>query len=156
MMIADLQSPALIDTRFGAFAASAGDVIHLVGGLPGFESCTRYVLLKAQELHPFKCLQGLDGSKPSFLVIDPALVEPTYRAGLDGVDLRRLDAEIQDALAWFAIVCVGPDEVATVNLRAPVVINPRRMVGIQVVPNDSSYGHEHPLCLEPHRAGVHS
>jgi len=36
----------------------------------------------------------------------------------------------------------------SVNLRAPVVINPARMVGCQVMPHDSLYPLRHPLAAE--------
>lgn len=156
MTATDSDNLALVETRFGAFEASARDVVHFVGGLPGFEGCTRYVLLKAPELTPFTCLHGLDGSKPSFLVIDPRQVHPTYALGLNDVECRRLEANPRDPLAWFAIVRVGPEEDATVNLRAPLVINPRRMRGIQSLPHESAYRHDHPLRLEPYCAGVHA
>ncbi len=149
-------TPGLVDTRFGAFSASPIDVVHFAGGLPGFERCTRYVLLKAPELSPFACLQGLDGPKPSFLLIDPGLVQAPYASGLSDVEYRRLEADARDALAWFAIVRIGPSDDATVNLRAPIVINPRRMIGIQALPYESAYRHDHPLRLEPHRAGLHA
>jgi flagellar assembly factor FliW len=149
-------SLGLIETRFGAFAAPARDVIHFAGGLPGFEGCARYVLLNAPELSPFNCLQGLEGSKPSFLVVDPSLVQLKYATGLNDAEYRRLQAEARDSLAWFAIVRVGPDEQATVNLRAPIVINPHRMLGIQALPHDSAYRHDHPLRLEPSCAGLHA
>lgn len=149
-------SSALIETRFGAFAASPRDVVDFPAGLPGFESCTRYVLLDAAELSPFNCLQGLDGVKPSFLVIEPTLVQPAYVPALSDADYHRLDADERDALAWLAIVRVGPHEDATVNLRAPIVINPRRMLGIQALPHESAYRHDHLLRLEPSGAGVHA
>lgn len=156
MMITHEEATAVIDTRFGAFTASAGDVVHFASGMPGFESCTRFVLLNADVLNPFACLQGLDGAKPSFLVIDPRLVEPRYAVGLNDAEYRRLEAEPRDLLAWFVIVRVGPHEDAAVNLRAPIVINPHRMLGIQALPHESAYRHDHPLRLEPTRAGVHT
>jgi flagellar assembly factor FliW len=36
-------------------------------------------------------------------------------------------------------------EGATVNLRAPIVINPSRMTGFQVMPHNSLYPLRHPL-----------
>jgi flagellar assembly factor FliW len=156
MTTADLDVPALVETRFGAFAASPRDVIHVAGGLPGFETCTRYVLVEAHALSPFKCLQGLDGPKPSFLVIDPSLVQPGFSIALSGTELRRLGAEPGDPLAWLAIVRVGPGERATVNLRAPLAVNPGRMLGLQALPPESCHHHDHPLRLEPQRAGVHA
>ncbi len=144
----------LIETRFGTFQAAEYDVIHVSGGIPGFESCTRFVLVSSPEILPFTCLQGLEAPLPSFLVIDPRLVDPSYAFQLSALDHRRLEASHGEPLLWLGIVGVGPGE-ATVNLRAPVIVNPRRMVGIQALPHDSAYRHDHPLRLEAAGAGLH-
>ncbi|MGE3176132.1 MAG: flagellar assembly protein FliW [Vicinamibacterales bacterium] len=145
----------LVETRFGAFQAAESDVVHIPGGVPGFEQCARYVLVGAPDIRPFTCLQGLDAPQPSFLVIDPRIVDPSYAAALSSADYRRLEASDRETLLWLAIVRVGPGDEATVNLRAPVIINPRRMIGIQALPHESAYRHDHPLRLETSRAGLH-
>lgn len=149
------RTTTLVETRFGAFQAAEHDVIHVAGGVPGFEQCTRYVLVGAPDIRPFTCLQGLEAPQPSFLVIDPRLVDPQYAAALSSSDLRRLEASERDTLLWLAIVRVGPGEAATVNMRAPIIINPGRMIGIQALPHESAYRHDHPLRLEASHAGLH-
>ena len=123
------------------------DVIAFPDGLPGFEACRRFVMISSDDDQPFQCLQGLDASRPAFLTIDPARVLPGYRLVLSPADRRRLDAQEDDALLWLAIVTVGADETAIVNLRAPIVINPRLMIGFQVMPHDCLYPLRHPLSL---------
>jgi flagellar assembly factor FliW len=145
----------LVETRFGAFQAAESDIVHIPGGVPGFEQCARYVLVGAPAIRPFTCLHGLDTPQPSFLVIDPRLVDPSYAATVSSADYRRLEASDRDALLWLAIVRVGPGDEATVNLRAPVIINPRQMIGIQALPHESAYRHDHPLRLETSGAGLH-
>ena len=51
-------------------------------------------------------------------------------------------------LLWLALVTVDAGQGPSVNLRAPVVINPARMVGCQVMPHDSLYPLRHPLAAE--------
>lgn len=145
-----------VETRFGTFQATEQDVIRIPGGVPAFESCTRYVLVGGHDMQPFTCLQGLDAPAPSFLVIDPKLVVSGYSMTLSPMDSRRLDAQSSDSLLWLAIVHVGDDDHATVNLRAPIVVNPRRMVAIQALPHDSAFRHDHPLRLEAACAGLHA
>jgi flagellar assembly factor FliW len=128
------------------------DVIQIAGGVPGFESCTQFVLLGSPALRPFNCLQGLEGTRPSFLVIEPSLVDPKYAMSLTPSDYHRLEALQDEALLWLVIAQVGPGDDATVNLRAPIIINSRRMVGIQALPQESGYRHDHPLRLEPPKA----
>jgi flagellar assembly factor FliW len=49
---------------------------------------------------------------------------------------------------WLAIVTLDQDERAFVNLRAPIVVNPERMLGYQVMPHNSLYPLRHPLASE--------
>ena len=48
---------------------------------------------------------------------------------------------------WLAIVTIGADQAAMVNLRAPIVINPRLMIGFQVMPYECLYPLRHPVSL---------
>lgn len=144
-----------VETRFGTFAAAEHDVIQIPGGVPAFEACTRYVLVSGPDIQPFNCLQGLDPPAPSFLVIDPRIVAPEYRLQLSPMDYRRLEAIDGESLLCLAIVQVGATNPPIVNLRAPIVVNPRRMVAIQALPHESAYRHDHPLRLEAAHAGLH-
>lgn len=143
-----------LETRFGTFQAAEHDVIQMPGGMPAFEACARYVLVGGPDIQPFTCLQGLDAPQPSFLVVDPCLVAPTFRQTLSSMDYRRLDASERDSLLWLAIVHIAGDDI-TINLRAPLVVNPRRMLAIQALPHESAYRHNHPLRLEAASAGLH-
>jgi flagellar assembly factor FliW len=80
-------------------------------------------------------------------VVDPRLVLEGYRTRLNQSDLVRLGVAEDAALVWLSIVTVA-DEGTFVNLRAPVVINPERMLGFQLVPSDSLYPLRHPLGVE--------
>jgi flagellar assembly factor FliW len=136
-----------VQTRFGAFPADAADIVAMVEGLAGFEHCRRFVLLTSTAIAPLTCVQGLDEPRPSFLAVAVRLVDPHYPEGLSLGDRLRLDAAQEEPLLWMAFVTLVGD-VATVNLRAPVVINPRRMLGLQVIAAESAYVVDHPLSLD--------
>ena len=121
-------------------------MVTLIEGLPGFESCLRYVLLSAPALAPLTCLQALDGERPSFLALDPRAVLPDYHVDLTPSDLHRLGAGPGETLLWLALVRLEGERVL-VNLRAPVVVNPARMIGLQVMPADPPYSTHHRLFL---------
>lgn len=129
-------------------APRSEDVLAFPDGMPGFESCRRFVVIAYGDAQPFQCLQGLDAPCPAFLTIDPTLVLKRYRRILSPADRVRLDVSDEDTLLWLAIVTLSPDETASVvNLRAPIVINPRVMIGFQVMPHHSLYPVRHPLSL---------
>jgi flagellar assembly factor FliW len=135
-----------VETRFGPFVGAAADVVTLAEGLPGFERCHRFVLAALPAIAPFTCLQGLDEPRPSFLAIDPRLVVNGYMPALSDGDRQRLCAD-GDALLWLSLVYTNGVQ-ATVNLRAPIVINPRRMVGLQIIPVESAYAFDHPFPVD--------
>ena len=126
----------------------ADAVITFPQGLPGFEDCRQFVLLSSSELAPLHCLQGASGPPVSFVAIDPRWVVPDYRCELGEADRARLGDTGSGPLVWLALVTLGENEAATVNLRAPVVIDPGRMRGCQLVPHDSPYPLRHPLPLD--------
>jgi flagellar assembly factor FliW len=118
-------------------------VIDFPAGIPGFESCRRFVVIASPELAPLACLRALDPPEASFLTIDPRIIDPEYDLTLREFERVRLGAG-EEALLWLALVTVAGDS-ATVNLRAPVVINPRRMIGCQFIRDDRNYSVSHPL-----------
>jgi flagellar assembly factor FliW len=143
-MSSSLALPVLeVATAFGAFSADAAGVVTFAAGLPGFERCRRFVLVSAPALAPFTCLHGLDAPHPSFLTIDPRHAVPGYAVTLSAADRRRLGGD-GEPLLWLAVARLDGDA-ATVNLQAPIVINPSRLLGVQVLDADSPFAADHRL-----------
>ena len=133
-----------IVTRFGTFTVDEDDIVTFAHGLPGFERCRRFVLVSAPSLDPFTCLHGIDAPEPSFLTLDPCRVVPGYHTPLSDGDRHRLGVTGTEPLLWLAVVHID-DASARANLRAPIVINPKRMVGLQVMTADTAYAADHLL-----------
>jgi flagellar assembly factor FliW len=134
-----------VQTRFGEFEADSRNILCFPVGMPGFEQCRRFVVLSSITMAPVQCLHAVDGPPASFLVVDPRVVLPEYRCILSGPDKERLGATDDLPLLWLAVVTVQDDGHAAINLRAPIVINPARMIGFQVMPYDSLYPVRFPL-----------
>ncbi len=124
---------------------SAHAVIEFPDGLPGFETCRQYVLLSGPAVAPFTIVQGIGPGGPAFAAIDPAQVVDGYRAPLDDADRARLGATDDETLVWLALISPEQEPAPTVNLRAPLVINPATLRGIQLIAADSPYPFAHPL-----------
>jgi len=135
-------------TPFGRFDVTADDVVTFPSGIPGFEQTKRFVILQSAAIAPLSCLQSVDGDPVSFFVIDPRQAMAGYRNVLGQADLARLGAQPDTVLLWLSIVSFDDAERAFVNLRAPIVINPERMLGYQVMPHNSLYPLRHPLASE--------
>jgi len=147
MMTAAVATPADVETRFGTFPVAPADIVHFATGVPGFEQCRRFVLVTASELAPFTCLHGIDAGGPSFLTIDPRLLVEGYDTPLGAAERARLAVAPSDPLLWLAVVHVDGAAI-TANLRAPIVINPRRMVGLQIMAAETAYATDHRLTGE--------
>jgi flagellar assembly factor FliW len=141
-----MPAPAELEivTRFGTFTVDPADVVTFAHGLPGFERCRRFVLVSAPSLDPFTCLHGIDAPEPSFLTLDPHRVVPDYHTPLGDGDRHRLAMSAGETLLWLAVVHIDDDS-ARVNLKAPIVINPRKMAGLQVMAADAAYATDHLL-----------
>lgn len=131
----------------GDGAADRKNVITFSKGLPGFEACRSFVL-SATGNSDLQCLSSLDGPNVSFLTIDPRRALQGYRCQLTEADRFLLGAseEDDDRLVWLALLMVEPGGTVTVNLRAPIVINPDRMLGQQVIPYQCIYPLRHVLA----------
>jgi len=121
-----------MSTEVGSVPADTA-VIAFADGLPGFEHQRRFVLLSGPSFEPFTILRGLGPDAPSFATIDPRTVVPDYAPRLGPQDLARLDAAPGDALVWLAIVSLDASGEATANLRAPVVVSPASLRGVQLI-----------------------
>jgi flagellar assembly factor FliW len=124
-------------------------LLTLPMGLLGFEQHKRYALLASPEEAPFLWLQMAGDPNLSFLVVSPSAVVDSYQPDLCDEDVAFLGLEqAQDALI-FSIVTVHPDGQATVNLKGPIVVNRRTLVGKQVIPrNAANYSLQFPLERE--------
>ena len=128
-----------VRSRFADADVNPGDVLMFAEGLPGYESARQFVLLDVPDQAPLKVLHAVNASEPCFLVVDPKSVLSTYRYELSDSDRQRLGAKDDSALLWLAMVIVDEAGTVAVNLRAPIVINPERMTGRQVMPNACVY-----------------
>jgi flagellar assembly factor FliW len=115
------------------------ETIRFPHGLPGFESCRGFVLMTSESFGPLQCLQAVEGPTASFLVIDPRRVLADFRCELSVADQARIGLHDRDTLLWLSLVTIELDGTITVNLRAPIVINPATMTGHQVVPHHCIY-----------------
>jgi flagellar assembly factor FliW len=128
-----------VRSRFATAEVNPRDVLLFPDGLPGYETVREFVLLDIPEQAPLKVLHAVNGSEPCFLVVDPTAVLPGYRCELGASDRVRLGVDADAGLVWLAIVNVHDNGDVSVNLRAPIVLNPARMTGRQVMPNACVY-----------------
>jgi flagellar assembly factor FliW len=120
--------------------------IQLPYGLLGFEQMKNYALISNPAEEPFQWFQMLEESRQSFLVISPFIVVPDYSPDIAQEDVAFLELHSPEDALLINIVTIRGEGQATVNLKGPIVINRRTLVGKQVIPNNASqFSLRHPL-----------
>lgn len=124
--------------RFGRIEVDAAQVIHLPG-LPGFPQARRFVLCGHDRGDAFGWLISVDIEDLAFVVADPWVWFPDYVADLDSRHLRSLGVDSATALEALVIATISADGV-TLNLAAPLLVNPQTRSGQQVILERGEYG----------------
>jgi flagellar assembly factor FliW len=141
----------ILQTRyFGEIEVREDEILNFQNGLPGFDEVKRYILINNEEEgSPFKWLQGVEGMKPAFVIIDPFAVKKDYEINLSDEVLRELDIKDAGEVAVYCIVVV-PDDISkmTMNLQAPLIINMAKKSGKQLILDTDRYGVRHYILEE--------
>jgi flagellar assembly factor FliW len=136
-------------TRFGTISVNEEQVMTLVEGMLGFTECTRFVMMDDEIGEPFKWLQSLDVPALAFVVIDPAVILPSYHFSVKKEQIKALETENVEDLQVYVIVTMSSNILdVTVNLQGPLVVNRNNRVGHQIVLNDPNFSTRHPLFTD--------
>lgn len=110
-------------------------------GIPGFDGETMFALIPWEDT-PFFYLQSTQHAELSFLVVNPFEFVQNYSFELSEGDKEEL--RIQEQVSVFSIVTIQQEATkSTMNLLAPIVLNPVLRIGKQVVLHHSSYDTRH-------------
>lgn len=121
----------IVTERFGVVDADSSEVVELPG-LPGFPRARRFVIRSHDRGTAFAWMLCADEPALAFVIANPWELVPEYAPSLSPRVLRALEVESADDLQIVAIASFS-SEVATLNLAAPVAINPRTRRGMQVI-----------------------
>lgn len=137
-------------------------VINFPDGLPGLEQAREWELAEIEDGEPVWLLRSVDRQPLNLLLVDPTLINPDYAPKLTVADLSRVGSAKQSDLLTFVVITPGQkQQPATINLRAPLLINPVQMIGAQIILDDPSLAVSHSLVdvsdddrtAEPQHAG---
>lgn len=136
-------------TRFGEIDIDPDRIITFPRGFVGFPSWRRFVLLPHRDSSPFWILQSVDEPDLAFVVIDPREAVPDYVVRVPAAHLADVAIEssqdVERAVVLALVTLRGDPPTATANLKAPLVINPSRRLGVQVILDGSAYAIRHPI-----------
>lgn len=122
-------------TRFGSIEIEPDDILFFRNGLLGFEDCRHWVLLADSENTAVAWLQSMQHADVAMPVVSPRRFVADYQVRLEQNDVELLQLNSVEQ-AYVLGVVSRDEEVLTLNLRAPLVINLDRRIGCQVVTVD--------------------
>lgn len=129
-------------SQFGEIELTDDRVLTFTKGIPGFEEMKKYVLLPADESSdsPFFFLQSIESAELCFFLVDPFSFFQEYDIKLAEQLVERLELEEPtDAIVLSTVSVTGDMKDATTNLKAPLVINNRKKLGMQIVLDNKTY-----------------
>lgn len=116
------------------------NTIEFIEGIYGFENINQYYLEPVGDDLSVLILQSANSKVPSFVVINPFLISDNYHPKLTKQDIESLGAQSQQELAFYVIAAVKDDYKKTVvNLKSPIVINPKLKTAKQIILDDCDY-----------------
>lgn len=127
-------------TRFGDIEVPEEHIIQFSNGIPGFPEEKTFAYLQLEPGSPFSFLQSTTEPNLTFLLADPFAFFNDYEFTLDDDLAAELEVTAENPPQVFNIATSrGKLEDMTVNLMAPVVINPGTRRGTQVILDRSLY-----------------
>ena len=132
-----------IQTReFGLIEVGEDAVYEFADGIYGFESEKQFAIFSRQiEDCSFLYLQSVGSLFPCFLVFEPWDMYPDYRPSISKEDLEFCQVDNVDDLIFLVIATVPPNiEELSINIKSPVVLNPKTRKAKQVILQNLYYG----------------
>ncbi len=132
-------------TRFGQVEINENLIIALPDGILGFEDFKRYIILDHFDKEsPLKWFQSIDDPSLAFVITDPLMFVPEYKAKVSKEEIRNI--KLSDASKAVIVVIVNikiDHSEITINLQGPIVINPEEKLAKQVIIRESDYSVRH-------------
>jgi len=139
------QEVNIITTRFGLIQASESEFIRIADGLVGFRSFTQYVLLPDTVAGGLTWLQSVTAPELAFGLIAPPQAVADYRVELRPGDRAALELDEERSALVYVILNRGEGGGLTANLQGPLVFNPAKRLGRQLVLTSSRFAVRYPL-----------
>jgi len=141
-----METRKIVSGKLGEIEFAETDVITLSAPILGFPDLSDFILISNDKSYPFLWFQSVQDVNICFILVEPDIFFPEYNPVLNKREWKILGAEEEKELKLFGIVVV-PDQPknATVNLRAPLVLNMEKKLAKQVILEDDKWQIKSPL-----------
>lgn len=130
-----------IQTKYlGEAEIERSQVIKFTGGLPGFHDETEFIIMDIPGNAGFQILQSITSAATAFIVTNPHQIYPEYTFELDDQVLEHLQINSEKEIIVLTTVTIQePFKKSTLNLKAPIIINPVSKRGKQYIISSGDY-----------------
>lgn len=123
-------------------------IIQFSTGIPGFIDETAFVILDLPDNPAFQILQSIQSVDVAFVVTNPYVIYADYTFHLDDNILDNLQIKkTADVVVLTIVTLKKPFHTSTLNLKAPIIIQPGTMQGKQYILNQEDYSTK--AAIEP-------
>ncbi len=140
-------------TRFGTIEIEEDKIIHFTQGILGFPKERSYVLFPHKDSKIFFWLQSIERPELAFVCIDPFLIRPDYEFVIPDRVEKELDIKEPSDVNIITLVTIpnrsDKEEIITVNLLGPIVVNARTRLARQIVLDPNKYQVNYPIGILP-------
>ncbi|MEW8956204.1 flagellar assembly protein FliW [Clostridium sp.] len=140
----------ILETKaHGKVSYEEGEVITFKKGIPGFHKLSKFILFDAKDNPVFKVLHSIEDTNIGFIVINPFDFFNDYEFTIEDKVLRDLGIEKEEEVMVLNTVTLNSDiKNITTNLKAPIIINIKTLLGEQIIIDKEKYKVKHPLIKE--------
>lgn len=138
-----------IDTKyFGNIEIGEEKIIHFENGVLGFEDYKEYTILYDNEKEKsfFSWLQSIEESSLAFPIVNPFNVVENYNPQINDDMLESIGGVTDEDTVVFLMATIPEDvKQASVNMKAPLIINASSRKGVQIIVEGQEYEIKHKL-----------
>lgn len=130
------------------------NIITFNSGLPGFEDEKQFIICQNDDNSPFAYLQSVNNTNLSFIIVNPFNFFSDYQFELDDNTKEELAINnIEEVATWGILSIVNDLKRASINLKAPIIININAKKGKQYIIHEINYLTATPLFPQSIREG---
>lgn len=133
---------------FDDVSISEQDIIYFKEGIFGFENFKKYIIIEFESgSDNLLCLQSIDDEELAFVLMNPFNLMSEYKPQLSDSDIEDLDIDENTEGVLYYVICVVKDSISesTVNMKCPIVINPKSKMAKQIILDSEEYNFKHEL-----------
>lgn len=136
----------ILNSGLGKISFSSKGIYKFSKGIYGFPEQKKFILLRPKEIEPFLWLQSIEKPNLTLLLVTPFIFDPNYEPQLTKKELQDIKLTSLKIAEIYVIVTIPPDmRQAQANLLAPLIINPEKKLGKQVVLKGRDYKIHHSI-----------